>query len=84
MKNPEKERETTRYSGLEILKNPNLLEIGKRILVLRNVPGSNEKEGVMGIITGFDEKTKTLFLSSYDGKERKEIEINEDIEIKFL
>jgi hypothetical protein len=83
METPEK-RKVIRYSGSEILKNPDLLKTWKRVFVLRTIPGTNEKEGYMGVITGFNKETKTLYLSSYDGREKKEIEINEDIEIKFF
>jgi hypothetical protein len=86
METPEK-RKVIRYSGSEILKNPNLLEVGKRIIVLKTIPGSKTKEGKTGVISKFDKETKTLYLSSYNKEEQKwiqnEIKIEEDIEIIF-
>jgi hypothetical protein len=87
MENPEK-RKVIRYSGSEILKNPNLLELNKEVIVLKTIPGTKTKEGEIGRLTEFDKEKKILFLSSYNKEERKWIkrgvEINDDTEIIYL
>ena len=81
MENQER-REIKRYSGSEILESPNLLEAGKRVFILTH--SGIEKEGTVGVITEFNKEKNTLFISSFDGKVKYEIKINNNTEIVFF
>lgn len=69
------------YNGLELKAHPELLEQGRRVyLEISN----EETTYFVGFITEFDQKNNTLLLSSFDGKERREVILNEKVTIKLF
>lgn len=80
--NEGKERKIETYPGSELICHPEKIERGRRVYV--EISENGEKIGFLGSITNFDEKNKILFLSSFDGKESKEVSLNEKVIIKFL